>query len=1111
MKNYFTKIKVHRRLSLWRTFALLAFLAVMGMQSATAQTFTSDGISYNVTSPSTVEVPYQGGSITGTITIPSQVTFTGVTYSVTSIGDYAFGWCTGLTSVTIPNSVTSIGYQAFYLCTGLTSVTIPNSVTNIGNNAFYNCYGLTSVTISNSVNSISYGAFYNCTGLTSVTIPNTVISIGDYAFSFCSGLTSIIIPNSVTSIGIYVFDGCTGLTSVTCNVATPLSINANVFQGVTQSACSLTVPNASISTYQAAAVWMNFNPISCIPTINTTTISACGSYTWNGTVYTTSGVKTGTTTNCVTEKLDLTINISTPPIASAQSFCNSGTVANLVATGTDLQWYSVASITIPGAPTSTIATEGNAQASVVFTAPVFNGNSAITGYTVTSSPDGFTATGATSPLIVTGLTNGTSYTFTVIATNAAGNSVASTVSNAVTPNSVPNAPTSPVATAGNAQATIAFSVPVANGGTAITGYTVTSSTGVTATGAASPISVTGLTNGTSYTFTVVATNAAGNSVVSTVSNAVTPNSVPNSPTSPVATAGNVQATVAFSVPVANGGTAITGYTVTASPGGFTKTGTNSPLIVTGLTNGTSYTFTVVANNAAGNSVASTVSNAVTPNSVPNSPTSPVATAGNAQASVAFTVPVANGGTAITGYTVTASPGGFTKTGTTSPLIVTGLTNGISYTFTVVATNTMGNSVASTVSNAVMPLSNATIGSQVWTTTNLDVTTYRNGDVIPQVTDGTAWSALTTGAWCYQGNNSANGPVYGKLYNWYAVNDPRGLAPLGWHIPSNAEWTTLTGFLGGDSVAGGKMKETGTTHWAGSNTGATNTSGFTALPGGYNNGTFNSLTTSGFWWSSSESDTSNAKFRVIDYNATFMNGGSTIKAAGFSVRCNRDAVAGSFTVPDAPTSVVATAGNAQASVAFTAPIYNGGSVITGYTVTSLPGGFIATGSTSPLIVTGLTNGTSYTFTFVTTNLMGNSVASAASVAVTPFLPITIGLHPELGGYVFYVAPDGLHGLVSETQDQGRSTWYNAGALSNSGTHSAAGQNFTDWRLPTIDELTQMYNSRNAIGGFNFNYPNAYYWSSTEFASTNANLFDFSNGYSNGGAKYNTLGVRGVRAF
>ena len=153
--------------------------------------------------------------VSGEVVIPSSVEYNGTTYSVTSIGEWAFYDCSGLTSVTIPNSVTSIGEWAFYDCSGLTSVTIPNSVTSIGYSAFSRCSSLTSVTIPNSVTSIVGGAFYDCSGLTSVTIPNSVTSIGEGAFAYCSGLTSVTIPNSVTSIGGYAFFRCSGLTSVT--------------------------------------------------------------------------------------------------------------------------------------------------------------------------------------------------------------------------------------------------------------------------------------------------------------------------------------------------------------------------------------------------------------------------------------------------------------------------------------------------------------------------------------------------------------------------------------------------------------------------------------------------------------------------------------------------------------------------------------------------------------------------------------------------------------------------------------------------------------------------------------------------------------------------------
>jgi uncharacterized protein (TIGR02145 family) len=183
-----------------------------------------------------------------------------------------------------------------------------------------------------------------------------------------------------------------------------------------------------------------------------------------------------------------------------------------------------------------------------------------------------------------------------------------------------------------------------------------------------------------------------------------------------------------------------------------------------------------------------------------------------------------------------------------------------------------------------------IGTQKWMSKNLDVAFYRNGDPIPQVTDPTAWAGLTTGAWCYYNNDPIEGYKYGKLYNWYAVNDPRGLAPQGWHIPSDAEWTTLETTLGGSSVAGGKMKEPGTHNWTFHNTGADNSSGWAGLPGGdrTSNGSFGGIGKSGKWWSSTELLTSSAWYRGLDgSNGDLTRDGYGGKRSGFSVRCLRD--------------------------------------------------------------------------------------------------------------------------------------------------------------------------------------------------------------------------------
>jgi len=181
----------------------------------------------------------------------------------------------------------------------------------------------------------------------------------------------------------------------------------------------------------------------------------------------------------------------------------------------------------------------------------------------------------------------------------------------------------------------------------------------------------------------------------------------------------------------------------------------------------------------------------------------------------------------------------------------------------------------------------TIGTQQWMAENLNVGTFRNGEPIPEAKTKAEWEAAyknEAAAWCYYNNDPANGKKFGKLYNWYAVNDPRGLAPAGWHVPSDKEWTVLVSYLGGENVAGPKMKSS--TEWNGGGIG-NNSSGFTGLPGGerlYEDAGFYSSGDIGFWWSSTKNDKWNAWYRALHYSYTIAgrdNGGMN---TGFSVRC-----------------------------------------------------------------------------------------------------------------------------------------------------------------------------------------------------------------------------------
>ena len=221
--------------------------------------------------------------------------------------------------------------------------------------------------------------------------------------------------------------------------------------------------------------------------------------------------------------------------------------------------------------------------------------------------------------------------------------------------------------------------------------------------------------------------------------------------------------------------------------------------------------------------------------------------------------------------------------------LTGLTVATQYYVRSYATNSLGTVYGEQVSFTTSTASPifVTIGTQVWTNKNLDVSTYRNGDIIPQITDATTWANLTTGAWCYFNNDPANGTIYGKLYNWYAVNDSRGLAPSGWHIPTDAEFITLTNYLGGSTLAGGKMKFVGTTRWITPNTDATNESGFRALPGGfrYYESSFLQKGVRALFWTATASG--DAVFYNIYNNSGSLTRGTEGKVDGFSVRIVQD--------------------------------------------------------------------------------------------------------------------------------------------------------------------------------------------------------------------------------
>ena len=181
-----------------------------------------------------------------------------------------------------------------------------------------------------------------------------------------------------------------------------------------------------------------------------------------------------------------------------------------------------------------------------------------------------------------------------------------------------------------------------------------------------------------------------------------------------------------------------------------------------------------------------------------------------------------------------------------------------------------------------------IGGQEWMAENLRTARYRDGIAIPNVQDNAEWENVTTGAWSNYNHDTVNDSMYGKLYNWYAVDDSLGICPEGWHVPSDDEWSELIDTVGGDKNAGCTMKETGTSHWESPNTCATNKSGFTGLPGGYRDPSgFVNLGRHGAWWSTAENNAERGWFRTLNYNNSNVYRLFQSKTNGISVRCVRD--------------------------------------------------------------------------------------------------------------------------------------------------------------------------------------------------------------------------------
>jgi hypothetical protein len=634
-----------------------------------------------------------------------------------------------------------------------------------------------------------------------------------------------------------------------------------------------------------------------------------------------------------------------------------------------------------------------------------NGGSVITNYTVTSNPDSVVVSSSTSPIIVTGLTNGTPYTFTMTATNVVGQGPASSPAfGPVTPAGVPGIPSGLIAVPGNALVDLSWTAP-ANNGAEITNYVIEyklhSAPSWTQFGhAVSPlttITVTDLVNGSLYDFRVSAVNSAGTGAPSTPAVESTPRTVPGQPAITSATRGNGQVTVNFNAPASDGGSVITSYTVTSNPQGITGTGGASPIIVSGLTNGSAYTFTVKATNVAGTGMDSLPSSSVTPATVPGKATEVTAVAGNTQAVITFVAPLSTGGSAITGYTVSSNSGGTDSNAGSTDLshTVTGLTNGQTYTFTVVATNDVGAGLASDPSVAITLPTEPTAPLNVATEVKSSSIKLTWSD--PASTGGSAitdyvieYKLTTGGSWAPFDDGVSvdkfatvtglsNGTSYDFRISAKNIIGTSEASSIVSASPGEPAQVFIQGFpdLTNTSIGTNiRITNEGVIEYEYQYTWCV-TDAVDNLCGGGND----------------VYSASNAK--LIDHGDDYdFTATSTVSTPGdyyFHINVLYGSASSyafsSFTAtatfPDPPTGVSAVGGNAQATVSFTIPASNGGSAITNYTVTSNPGALTGTGLVTPIIVTGLTNGTPYTFTMTATNIIGTGLSSSPpSNSVTP---------------------------------------------------------------------------------------------------------------------------------
>ncbi|GAB1049703.1 MAG: hypothetical protein Sw1PiTSA_00560 [Shewanella algae] len=709
----------------------------------------------------------------------------------------------------------------------------------------------------------------------------------------------------------------------------------------------MTIDGSPADTATSISYTVSFNELANNISTDDFNLTNTGSAAGNiASVSASSGTSVTVTINNISGNGSLRLDLKAATnISDAQA--NSGPAAY---TSGDV--HTVAVPTVPGAPIIGTASALDGQAVVNFSAPASDGGSAITSYQVTSSPGGITASGANSPIGVAGLTNGTSYTFTVQAINAVGTSSPSAPSNSVVP---------------KANQTISFNNPGAQSfGTAPT-LTATASSGLTPVFSSSTTGVCTITASGTLTFVTtgncsIDADQAGDSsynAAPTVTQGFTVNAVvPGAPTSVNAVASDASATVSFSAPASTGGAAISSYTVTSSPGGITANGAGSPLTVSGLSNGTDYSFTVSASNTAGTGPTSSPSNTVTP---------------KANQTISFSNPGAQSFGTTPTLTATAS---------------SGLTPVFSSSTTGVCTITASGTLTFV------------------TTGNCSIDADQPGDssynAAPTVTQSFTVNAVVPGA---PTSVSAVASDASATVSFSAPASTGGAAISSYTVTSSPGGITASGAGSPLTVSGLSNGTDYSFTVSASNTAGTGPASSpsnTVTPKANQTISFSNPGAQDFGSTPTLAATASSGLTPVFSSST--TGVCTITASGTLTfvttgNCSIDAdqpgdssynaaptVTQSFTVnavvPGAPTSVNAVASDASATVSFSAPASTGGAAISSYTVTSSPGGLTASGTGSPLTVSGLSNGTGYSFTVSASNIAGTGPASSPSNTVTP---------------------------------------------------------------------------------------------------------------------------------